>query len=400
MSKYIFLSSTCSVKMYEYVSANKFVDKVNPSQKFFKLLMEGLAKNIDEEVHCVSIRTINPHNSNLNHVKFQVETENGVKYYYVKIRNKKIISYWDMISNSYHQLKELIKQTPKGEKIIVFTDGLAICPTVSALLFCKLHKIKNCAILTDMPSMVTAIAKKKNVSKFRLLKDRLLNRLIQSFNGYCFLTETMNEFNDKNKPYTVIEAIATDNADTAMIPKEKKPFVIMYAGGLYKKFGVKALVDAVDSLQDQNVVLQVYGEGELKDYIIGKGKKNPNIQYQGIVSPEQIFEYEKKASLLINCRFTKEIFTKYSFPSKTIEYMSSGTPVLTTRLAGIPEEYRPYLYFIDEETVNGIADSIQKLTRMDCEQLAEFGLKAKNFVLKNKNKTAQGKKLKDFVEGL
>lgn len=397
MPKYIFLTSTCSEKMYEYVSTNKFTDKVNPSQKFFKLLMEGLATNIDDEVYCVSVRTINPRNSKLNQVKYQMEAENGIRYFYVKIRNKKYINYLDMVVNSYRQLKKLVSQRHKGEKIIVFTDGLAICPTISTLLYCKLHKVINCVILTDLPSMVTAISKKKKITKFGYMKDRFLNWLIQGFDGYCFLTETMNEINTKKKPYTVIEAIATDNADTAMIQKEKSPFVIMYAGGLYQKFGVKALVDAVNLLRDQDIVLQVFGEGELKDYIINIGKKNPNIQYHGIVSPEKIFEYEKKASLLINCRFSKEIFTKYSFPSKTIEYMSSGTPVLTTRLAGIPEEYRPYLYFIDDETEEGIAASIQKLIKMDQEQLADFGLKAKDFVLKNKNKTAQGKKLKDFV---
>lgn len=45
MSKtnYIMVSSTCNDDMYKYVSSIKTKDKVNPSQKYYKLLMEGMA---------------------------------------------------------------------------------------------------------------------------------------------------------------------------------------------------------------------------------------------------------------------------------------------------------------------------------------------------------------------
>ena len=55
---------------------------------------------------------------------------------------------------------------------------------------------------------------------------------------------------------------------------------------------------------------------------------------------------ELKATLLVNPRPTTEEFTIYSFPSKNMEYMASGTPLLTTKLPGMPEEYHQYVLAI------------------------------------------------------
>ena len=60
----------------------------------------------------------------------------------------------------------------------------------------------------------------------------------------------------------------------------------------------------------------------------------------------------KEAKLLINLRNPEDKYTKYSFPSKTFEYMVSGTPFFTTKLEGIPSEYYNYLYCIDSYETN------------------------------------------------
>ena len=58
----------------------------------------------------------------------------------------------------------------------------------------------------------------------------------------------------------------------------------------------------------------------------------------------------------MNPRFTGAEYTLYSFPSKNIEYMVSGTPVITTRLAGIPDDYYPYVFVFEEEINENIND--------------------------------------------
>ena len=52
--------------------------------------------------------------------------------------------------------------------------------------------------------------------------------------------------------------------------------------------------------------------------------------------------------ILVNFRSPNEELTKYSFPSKILEYISSGSLVLSTRLLGIPDEYFSYIVPLDQ----------------------------------------------------
>ena len=115
---------------------------------------------------------------------------------------------------------------------------------------------------------------------------------------------------------------------------------------------------------------------------------------------EEIIVAEQKATLLVNPRYSTQEFVKYSFPSKTSEYMLSGTPVLTTRLAGIPDEYFQYLYTFDEETINGYANKLNETLSLPDIILKDKGVKAQEFVLKNKNNVIQSQRIKEFFKTL
>lgn len=77
--------------------------------------------------------------------------------------------------------------------------------------------------------------------------------------------------------------------------------------------------------------------------------------------------------------------------------MVSGTPVLTSRLPGMPEEYWDYVYILEDETAQGIAQILKKLLYCDKKALQEKGLKAKEFVLTQKNEIKQAEKVLQMV---
>ena len=105
-----------------------------------------------------------------------------------------------------------------------------------------------------------------------------------------------------------------------------------------------------------------------------------------------------EATLLVNPRPTDEEYVKYSFPSKTMEYMASGTPVLTTVLPGMPKEYHPYVYLLEDETAEGIAKKLKLVMAESDEVLFHKGQRAREFVLEQKNNVIQGKKILDMLE--
>ena len=78
--------------------------------------------------------------------------------------------------------------------------------------------------------------------------------------------------------------------------------------------------------------------------------------------------------------------------------MVSGTPVLTTILPGMPKEYGNYVFKIEEETKQGISKALKEVFGRSKREREEFGMKSKNYVLKNKSADFQAKRILEFVE--
>ena len=81
-----------------------------------------------------------------------------------------------------------------------------------------------------------------------------------------------------------------------------------------------------------------------------------------------------------------------------MECMASGTPLLTTHLPSMPEDYYPYVYFFDDESKDGFAKTLSYVMGLPPETLQEKGLSAKSFVLDNKSNVKQAERLIKFVD--
>ena len=125
--------------------------------------------------------------------------------------------------------------------------------------------------------------------------------------------------------------------------------------------------------------------------------RDRRIIYYGVVNNTIVVDRLEEATILINPRPTSEDFTKFSFPSKNMEYMVSGTPVLTTKLPGMPSEYNKYVYLIEDESVAGILKELKVLFDKSGDELRKFGIRAQSFVLKNKSNEIQAKRIIEFL---
>lgn len=89
-------------------------------------------------------------------------------------------------------------------------------------------------------------------------------------------------------------------------------------------------------MNNTDYILEIYGDGDYRAELVELAAKHDRIIYKGLVSRDVIVARQKQVALLINPRPSSYEYTQYSFPSKIMEYMLSGTPVLTTKLPGIP----------------------------------------------------------------
>lgn len=398
----LYASNICSNKEFKkiYDMCNE-IKPLQSIQKFNKLLCEGLVEIDNVYLDILTSAPINHKMCKKIFWKGKSEKEEGVQYNYCFMINLPIIKFISLFFSSFVQTIKWMIKNKKNKKVIIYD---AFCPIIAnvAALVGKMFGAQVIGMYTDVPMcMSDNLEKTSSVkSKLKSIYNKIEKKSNESAKGYILLTEQMNEVvNPQSKPYIVVEGVADSKLiDNIELKDKYSEFTLLYAGGLYKKFGIKYLVDAVKQIDDVKLIL--YGYGEMEEELKYISREYKNIEYRGSAPNNEVVKEEKKSTVLINPRFSNETYTKYSFPSKNMEYMASGTPILTTKLSGMPKEYDEYVFFIEEETVEGLKFVINKLKSIKREELYHKGILAKDFVLKSKNNQVQAKKIVDFIKNL
>lgn len=249
--------------------------------------------------------------------------------------------------------------------------------------------VKLCIIIPDLPMFMNC---NKYYKMLGLQKNdiEVIDNLLHLFDSYVVLSESMvKQLKISKKPHIVVEGIY-NNLETNISCMEKLPYkTIMYAGGIQTRYGVFDLIEAFHRIKDEKYRLILCGPclemEKLNTYL----SLDSRIKYYGLVSTEKVRILQGKVTLLVNPRHSFEEFTKYSFPSKTLEYMASGTPVLMNNLESIPNEYKQYIYFFNDESIDGMKQQIEFVCSLDDTELLDKGRKAKEFILREKNPIVQ-----------
>ena len=300
----------------------------------------------------------------------------------------------------YYSVKKEVKKWAKqnnDEKYLLIYALTTPFVNIAKYIKKKFKNIKVCIVVPDLPEYMNVKAMKSNLI-YRVLKNieiKMIKNCIKKVDSYVLLTDAMKSWFDNDINYTVVEGVAVNSIDDYNCTKNK---TILYAGGIKEEYGIIDLIKAFIAVDNKEWELDIYGDGA--DLIKAKelAKNHTNIVFKGMVSNSVVVEEQKKASLLINPRKNHE-FTKYSFPSKVLEYMSSGTPMLGYKLDGIPKEYSDY-YYVIEDVENGLEIALKNAMSLTDEERKNYGYKAKKFVEDNKNAKSQCAKIVDLLKSL
>ena len=154
------------------------------------------------------------------------------------------------------------------------------------------------------------------------------------------------------------------------------------------------------TIKNADIKLYICGDGDAREEIIKLSRVDGRINYLGLVKREHALLYQKNAMLLVNPRTPEGAFTKYSFPSKIMEYLASGVPTLMYRLPGIPTEYYDYCYAVEETGIEYLSDALEKVINISEEQRRSKGDLARKFILSKKCPKVQTKKIVDLISSL
>lgn len=347
------------------------------AQVFNRLVVEGLIKN-NVSITCYS--NIPTTKDLINKLYLKVNDELYFKYN--PIINIPIIKDIFILLKSYFKTKNDLK---KDKSLTCVCDILSVTNSLGAALACKSLNRQCIGILTDIPELFET----------NKLYIYLTNKVINNCTDYIFLTEPMNKrINKSNKPYRIIEGMCNDVKINNNKVRNKS---FIYAGSIDKLNGINFLVEAFKNI-DTDYQLHIYGDGDYKDELISIIKKYNNIKYIGVISHNDIQEIIQKASFLVNPRDISNEMVKYSFPSKNMEYLASGTPFLCTKLPCLPDEYIEYLNLFESDDISGIKNSIENILKQDYLNLLDKAKKGQLFMLKNKNNKIQTNKILSLIE--
>lgn len=388
------VSRLCTKSMFNQIMKDNNVKIGQSIQKLNRIMVEGFVKN-NVKTMVLSERPINNKNCEKKYLPSFEEIEDNVFYHYFRLFNFSLIKAIHVVFASFLW----IFLNAKKENDVVIIDTCAFALAVGTICACKIKRIPCIAFVTDIPTKSTYYVNKDKIS----LKSKINDWFIEETDGKIFLTEQMNDIvNKKNKPFVVIEGFSDSKVVEIpnLIENKYKKWTVMYTGGLEQFYGMDILIEGFIKANISNSQLIFYGGGTFVAKIKKYAEKYPHIIYGGVKDNDEIVKEQIKSTILVNLRYTNNEYTKYSFPGKNLEYMTSGTPTLTTDLPGMPDEYKSYVYILKDETVEGVTLELKKLSSIPREDLHKKGLIAREWMIKEKNSIIQTKKIIKFIEDL
>ncbi|WP_239561634.1 glycosyltransferase [Micromonospora luteifusca] len=271
-------------------------------------------------------------------------------------------------------------------------------------------------VLTDPPG-VALPTDGRIVRGLRRLDRALVRSALRRSSGVVVLTAALADDFAPSVPRLVMEgifnppsvdpststAIGSVDAASEASPSSAKigpTRALVYAGGLTRAYGVDRLVEAFRGLTAPDLRLFLFGRGELEDWLETQAKSDPRVVPPELLNRDALVKRLARAALLVNPRPVGQSFVRYSFPSKIIEYLSTGVPVVTTRLPGIPPDYERYLLFADSDTVEGLREAMLRALALPPEASRALGAAGAAFVRETRGPAAQGQRIRSFLAGL
>lgn len=128
--------------------------------------------------------------------------------------------------------------------------------------------------------------------------------------------------------------------------REGQPTVFLYAGLLSRVTGVDILLEAMRRIKRQEIRLIITGKGDLEDKVRQAAAEDERILFRGHLSYEEYVEQLQEADILVNPRNMELPENQNNFPSKIMDYLASGKPIISTRFAGW-ERFQENILFCD-----------------------------------------------------
>lgn len=222
----------------------------------------------------------------------------------------------------FSRKKEAVRRADslyEGEEALVVFDALSVKAAAAALSFASKHHLRSLAVLTDNPN---------NLAKAPSFYRNSVFSLAKKAQGYLALSSgLLSAYGVAASPHFVFEGIVEESE---LMPCSFKQGSFLYFGGsLLSRYGIDNLITAFRKKKPDYDLL-IAGHSPDPERFLERIKEEPRIKFLGQVDKTTNYTLERNAALLINPRPYEERLDRESVPSKLLEYLASGRPILST----------------------------------------------------------------------
>lgn len=250
-----------------------------------------------------------------------------------------------------------------------------------------------CVIVADLPVYMSSYKGVKGLLKHINTSqiDRERKKIVDKYVLYSSHMAKYLKLTDDN--WITVEGFFDPKRVVIKKPNSEhsQKYICVYGGSLSAQYGIQRMINAFSMVQ--GCELHIYGnEDEAKAY-----SYNENAKYICQLTPEEVFSVYCHSDFLINPRPSSLALSKYSFPSKTFEYMASCTPVVMSELPCVTKRFKKYLNFFVSESEEGIAQTMNSLLSIPYSELQQKAMDGAEFIKNEMNAKKQVERILFFV---
>lgn len=292
----------------------------------------------------------------------------------------------------------------RGRPRAVLLYNVNIPPGIVGLLASRLTGTRIFAIVADIQVPGSGFYAD---TFLRRADYRLQTRTLPLLDGLIVLTRRMAADFAPGTPWLLMEGGVPEEAVAGPLPPLSEaeepgtPVVFMYSGTLTDLKGIPLLLAGFARARGGHLRLWIAGGGPLQAQVEAAAARDPRIRFFGSLPHAEVMRAYEDVDVLVNPHSTRHVTARYLFPSKLLEYLAMGRPVITTcNTPEVREEYGDVAYVMDGEDPAELAALFERIGGMSPGERRARGLLGRARVAERKTWPRQGRRMLDFIGGI
>lgn len=301
-----------------------------------------------------------------------------------------IMRYLKILFKGFLFVNKLKKQNKNHQIDCIIYYGTSSLILIPLHFFCKKNSIK---LIIDVVEWYNyAHLPYGKYGPFALDVHLAITKLIPKCNGAVVISTYLEHYFERKKLRTLRVPPLVDFTDQGSIGKQpgslldRKCLNLIYAGFPGKKDMISVMVDAVRLLNTEGFLIKLHILGPTKAELCKLLSSQPpdNIVCHGKIDQKLIAQYLHQADFSLFIR-PNERYSQAGFPTKFVESMSAGLPVITN----LTSDLNLYLkdgyngFVLKDCSPQAIVDKIKEILKIEKKHLEDMKVNAKKVAIEN-----------------